>query len=652
MGFLAPLFLIAGALVAVPIILHLFQRQESRRIAFPAVRYLLRTEKDHARRIRLRQLLLLLVRVAAVVLLTLVGARLFVQAQGGAHDPTALAMVIDNSMSSGVVIDGVRTLDRLKEAARASVDEASPDDRIWVIPAGEPWEVSEPLSPAAAARRIDALDVSDAFGDLGSALRRASELLGPALSSEEIEASEIHLFSDLQASALPELSVAEWVGSHPLLVFTPEASPPDNRGLLGGLVGGGLPPVVNQRTEFTVQLQGPPSDTVAVRLVIDDRIRGASTASPGGSAVLSGGPFAEGWVVGHLESDRDALLADDRFPFAFRVEPPPLVTVRGTGSLFLESALAVLAEEGRLRTGPGESGPGSEVIIGVAGEGVDSPRPGQRTIVLPPEDPSVLPAVNRRLAAAGIPWSYRTVDPDEERSVAENRIPVDLAEIGIRRRYALEPADTGDPLGDVHVRLDNGDPWLVTGEAGDHPYLLLGSPLDPDATELPVSAQMIPFLQWAMSTWTAASPASSGVEAGTPLSLPSGATEILLPDGTTRGVDGTRLHLSTGRVGVYTVMAGDSILEHIAVVPPAAESVLERSERERVEAAFGEELWWIDRVSRWEGTIFRARRGPELWRPLLAALLAVLLLESWIASSGQTTARRAPVTRAGPTPQP
>ena len=27
MGFLAPLFLIAGALVAVPIILHLFQRQ-------------------------------------------------------------------------------------------------------------------------------------------------------------------------------------------------------------------------------------------------------------------------------------------------------------------------------------------------------------------------------------------------------------------------------------------------------------------------------------------------------------------------------------------------------------------------------------------------------------------------------------------------
>ena len=47
MGALNPLFLLAGAAVAVPLFLHLFQRQEARRVAFPALRYLERTEREH-----------------------------------------------------------------------------------------------------------------------------------------------------------------------------------------------------------------------------------------------------------------------------------------------------------------------------------------------------------------------------------------------------------------------------------------------------------------------------------------------------------------------------------------------------------------------------------------------------------------------------
>ena len=62
MGALTPLFLTAAVAVGVPIFLHLFQRHETRRVSFPALRYLERTEREHARRIRFRQLLLLLLR--------------------------------------------------------------------------------------------------------------------------------------------------------------------------------------------------------------------------------------------------------------------------------------------------------------------------------------------------------------------------------------------------------------------------------------------------------------------------------------------------------------------------------------------------------------------------------------------------------------
>ena len=108
MGFLNPLFLLAGLAVAVPLLLHLVHRHESRRLAFPALRYLQRTERQHARQIRLRQLLLLLLRVAAILLIVAAGSRLFLRGRGSVHDPTAVVIVLDNSMSSGLVRRAVR----------------------------------------------------------------------------------------------------------------------------------------------------------------------------------------------------------------------------------------------------------------------------------------------------------------------------------------------------------------------------------------------------------------------------------------------------------------------------------------------------------------------------------------------------------------
>src|SRR5690348_14882127 len=150
MGFLSPLFLLAGAAVAVPVLLHLIHRHDARRVAFPALRYLLRTEREHARRIKLRQLLLLMLRVLIVLLLVGAGARPFLRRQGDAHDPTALAIVLDNSLSSGLVEQDERVLDVLVRAARAALEQGSAEDRVWVIRAGESGDVAVPGTPAQA----------------------------------------------------------------------------------------------------------------------------------------------------------------------------------------------------------------------------------------------------------------------------------------------------------------------------------------------------------------------------------------------------------------------------------------------------------------------------------------------------------------------
>ena len=177
MGALSPMFLATAVAIGVPIFIHLFQRHETRRVSFPALRYLERTEREHARQIKLRQLILLLARVAVLLLVVGAGARLFFKGRGTAHPPTAVVIVLDNSMSSGLVVGEARVLDRLKGIAHRSIEGASDEDRFWVLRAGEPWLPALPGDAADARAAIDDTQPTDAHGALAAAIERAAGLL-------------------------------------------------------------------------------------------------------------------------------------------------------------------------------------------------------------------------------------------------------------------------------------------------------------------------------------------------------------------------------------------------------------------------------------------------------------------------------------------
>src|SRR5207302_1529466 len=46
---------------------------------------------------------------------------------------TALVVILDNSVSSGVVVDGRPVLERLRAAARGSLAAAAASDRVWLV---------------------------------------------------------------------------------------------------------------------------------------------------------------------------------------------------------------------------------------------------------------------------------------------------------------------------------------------------------------------------------------------------------------------------------------------------------------------------------------------------------------------------------------
>src|SRR5258708_5544817 len=68
-------FLAAGLAVAVPIIIHLLFRQKTRTLPIGSVRFLHQVVREHRRRRRVRQWLLLALRMLAVLLLALLFAR-------------------------------------------------------------------------------------------------------------------------------------------------------------------------------------------------------------------------------------------------------------------------------------------------------------------------------------------------------------------------------------------------------------------------------------------------------------------------------------------------------------------------------------------------------------------------------------------------
>jgi hypothetical protein len=76
-----------AALAAVPLLVHLLRRRIGRVVDFPAVRYLARMEQDHSRELKLRNRLLLFLRLLAVIAIALAAARPIARLFGVGHAP-------------------------------------------------------------------------------------------------------------------------------------------------------------------------------------------------------------------------------------------------------------------------------------------------------------------------------------------------------------------------------------------------------------------------------------------------------------------------------------------------------------------------------------------------------------------------------------
>ena len=266
---------------------------------------------------------------------------------------------------------------------------------------------------------------------------------------------------------------------------------------------------------------------------------------------------------------------------------------------------------------------GSDVGIAPADVAVRLP-----ALLFAPDDAVRAGAANRTLERLGVPWRLGELRQGEvaARGTAEGVRPLDG--VMIARRHALRLVGSGAT---DTIALAGAEPWIVAGQG----YVLVASPLTPDATSLPVRAAFIPWLTDVV-TQRLFGDAGRVVHAspGASVTRPDGADVLELPGGR-RITLATDTIVAPDRAGVAFFLRGSRRVGALVVNPEPDESDLARLDGATLAARVRAREVVLPDSGRWAAALFSSSPRRSLLVPVLLVALAVLLLESAVAGAGQ-----------------
>src|SRR5688500_2374323 len=198
MSFIAPLFFAALAALAIPVLIHLIQREKKQIIRFPSLMFVQKVPYRSVQRRRIHNWLLLCVRLAALTLIVLAFARPFFfrdnQAAGGGQGAREVVILLDQSYSIGY---GDRW-ERARAAAYDAVNTLGPNDRGSIVLFSSNAEIALRSTAAGERERLTAA-VAAAKPTAGSTrYAPALKVAGSVLAESPLPRREVILISDFQ----------------------------------------------------------------------------------------------------------------------------------------------------------------------------------------------------------------------------------------------------------------------------------------------------------------------------------------------------------------------------------------------------------------------------------------------------------------------
>lgn len=653
MGFLAPYLLGLAAAAGVPLLVHLLRRKIGRVVDFPAVRYLLRMEREHSKERKLKNRVLLILRMIACIALALAAAKPIASLAGVGHSPVAVAIVVDNSMSSGLVVSGEPVLSELKKEAKELIGSLAPEDRGWLVTADGKVTGG---TPAALQTALSALKPLGGRGDTRAAIGRALALVRGGAPRAPVVA----VVTDGQMNALgAPTDSAVVAGDVPIIVHAPTRAAVRNRAILDA-----TPEPQRWTPAGNVNLSILSPDSTPWRVSLNGRTLARGSSETGDfahpahtSARLSSG--TQGWLRGVAELDADELSADDSRYFAVRVAPPPSVEVRSEAGTFMAAALGTLIDDGRIaRLGAATAGGLSSTgVARVSVSGAESGGLGAPVLLLAPADPLRVGDANRTLARLNVPWRFGALARDTVQARTNPQLTHSAADSAlegarIMQRYPLVPAAAAGTSGGAAANAVHTDtlatagnaPWAVAGSG----YVLLASPMIPTATDLPLRPGFVPWLFGVVAMRLGDDGQLIQTVPGARLTLPANITALEMPDGSIN-TGAAHTGVAPTEPGVYLLRRDASVTGALVVNAEREESDLTLATDQQLLARLtGDEISAAPSAAKWRENVMSQTAGRSIAWPLILVALIALVLESWFSRMSATAVQTKPSAKAAP----
>lgn len=271
-GFLTPLFLAAGAIgAALPLIIHLLNRERARRLIFSTVRFIQMSHQTNVQRHKLKQMLLLLMRILIVLLLGFAFARPYFAA-----DPVATTQQTGGKRNVIIVLDTsysmqyADTFATAKKEALKILEGLDTTDTACLIISSDKARVVAPIGSEFSHIRtaINGAKVTNETTDYLDALQTADEILQPLL----IGRKQIYLVADMQKRGWENVVETDKLSPDVTIAFV-DVHAENSRNM--AITGISVPPVVlteQKAAQLIARIHNfgdEPVENIAVELTID-----------------------------------------------------------------------------------------------------------------------------------------------------------------------------------------------------------------------------------------------------------------------------------------------------------------------------------------------------------------------------------------------
>jgi len=334
MNFLYPGFLFALISVAIPVIIHLFNFRKFKKVYFSNVQLLKEVEQQNSSKEKLKNLLILLSRILAIIFLVLAFAQPYIPAHN--QKTTALnnvaSIYIDNSYSMEAINKDGNLLDEAKRRAKELVKGFGMNDRFQLLTNNFEGKHQRLLNEEAFLKALDDVKISAANRNLQQILNRQGNVLTGSANKYSFLISDFqknisttnkldtkadiqYSFLKLNANTLPNVAVdSVWA-------LSPNHQPGANERLV-------------------VQLKNYSEEeakNIPLKLSINNQQKGLGAVTiPAGKTVkdtLNFSGLNAGWQKGLISIKDFPVTFDDTLSFSFKVDESfPVLSINGANT--------------------------------------------------------------------------------------------------------------------------------------------------------------------------------------------------------------------------------------------------------------------------------------------------------------------------------